>query len=167
MLFRSAAPVRAAVTPREFQRATGRRLNSKPSLAKILWLRANVPSATSAVRHLCIAEWIVRALGGEEVSEASLTSRTGMIDIATRTPWPVAVDLVGDLLPRERVWAGDPAGRVSGERAPGVLAKAVLTVAGLDHGAAVLISGAARDGDRKSTRLNSSHTDISRMPSSA
>ena len=29
------------------------------------------------------------------------------------------------------------------------------------------ITGSAVDGDRKSTRLNSSHTDISRMPSSA
>ena len=30
-----------------------------------------------------------------------------------------------------------------------------------------LVGAAACDGDRKSTRLNSSHTDISRMPSSA
>ena len=85
-----AASVRAAVAPRDFQRATGRRLNSKPSLMKVLWLRGNVPAATTAVRHLCVAEWIVRALGGEEVSEASLASRTGMLDVTrvSRGRWP-------------------------------------------------------------------------------
>ena len=140
-----AAAVRAVVEPRDFQRSTGRRLNSKPSLMKVLWLRANVPSATAAVRHLCVAEWIVRSLGGDEVSEASLASRTGMLDITRRQPWPVATELVGDLLPSNRVWAGDPAGRAGGE-VPDVLRGAVLTVAGLDHQAAVLVSGATRDG---------------------
>ncbi len=141
-----AAGVREVVDPRDFQRATGRRLNSKPSVAKVLWLQRNVPAATSAVRHLCIAEWIVRAMGGEEVSEASLASRTGMLEIASRRPWPVASALVGDLLPVHRVWAGDPAGTVGGDAVPGVLHGATLTVAGLDHQAAVLISGAAADG---------------------
>jgi sugar (pentulose or hexulose) kinase len=141
-----AATVRDAVNARDFQRATGRRLNSKPSLMKVLWLRGNVPSATSAVRHLCVAEWIVRALGGEEVSEASLASRTGMLDITRREPWPVAVELVGDLLPAQRIWAGDPAGVASGDTVPSILRGARLTVAGLDHQAAVLVSGAARDG---------------------
>lgn len=141
-----AAAVRAVVEPREYQRATGRRLNSKPSLMKVMWLRQNVPSALDAVRHLCVAEWVVRAMGGEEVSEASLASRTGMLDIARREPWSVAVDLVGDLLARDRVWAGDPAGRVSGDDLPTVLRGAHLTVAGLDHQAAALVSGAACDG---------------------
>lgn len=140
------ASVRAAVDPPAFQRATGRRLNSKPSLMKIMWLRENVPSSRDALRHLCVAEWIVRALGGEEVSEASLASRTGMLDVRHREPWGVAVDLVGDLLPEQRVWAGDAAGRAQGEDIPAVLRGAVLTVAGLDHQAAVLMSGAARDG---------------------
>ncbi len=138
--------VKAAVTAREHQRATGRRLNSKPSLMKILWLRDHVTDARSAVRHLCVAEWIVRAMGGREVSEASLASRTGMLDILLREPWPVAVDLVGDLLPRERVWAGDPAGTAGGEGLPKILHGATLTVAGLDHQAAALISGAVSDG---------------------
>ncbi len=137
--------VRAVVTPRDFQRATGRRLNSKPSVAKIAWLRQHVPSAADAVRHLCVAEWVVRALGGDEVSEASLTSRTGLMELSTRAPWPVASSLVGDLLPARRVWAGDPAGTARGDIPP-VLRDAVLTVAGLDHQAAVLASGAARAG---------------------
>ncbi|MDA2986225.1 MAG: FGGY family carbohydrate kinase [Actinomycetota bacterium] len=141
-----AASVRAVVDPRDYQRATGRRLNSKPSLMKIMWLRANVESARAAVRHLCVAEWIVRALGGDEVSEASLSSRTGMLDVTARAPWAGAVELVGDLLPSQRVWAGDPAGIARGERVPSILRGATLTVAGLDHQAAVLISGAAHDG---------------------
>jgi sugar (pentulose or hexulose) kinase len=141
-----AAAVRAVVEARDFQRATGRRLNSKPSLMKVLWLRANVPTAVTAVRHLCVAEWIVRSMGGDEVSEASLASRTGMLDITRREPYPVAVELVGDLLPAQRVWAGDPAGTATGNDVPAVLRGATLTVAGLDHQAALLISGAARDG---------------------
>lgn len=139
------AAVRAAVSPRDFQRATGRRLNSKPSLMKVMWLRANVDSAQRAVRHLCVAEWVVRAMGGEEVSEASLSSRTGMLDLARRQPWAPAQALVGDLLPATRIWAGDPAGS-TGSHLPDVLRGATLTVAGLDHQSAVLISGAARDG---------------------
>ena len=140
-----AGAIKEVVSPRDFQRATGRRLNSKPSIAKIAWLQHNVPSAASAVRHLCVAEWVVRSLGGEEVAEASLSSRTGLMDLASRAPWPVAAQIVGDLLPRQGVWAGDPAGSASGD-IPAVLRGAVLTVAGLDHQAAVLISGAARDG---------------------
>lgn len=139
------APIKEAVTAREFQRATGRRLNSKPSIAKIAWLQRSIPSASSAVRHLCVAEWVVRALGGDEVAEASLSSRTGLLELATRSPWSVASSVVGDLLTSNVVWAGDPAGRV-GEDAPAALRGAVLTVAGLDHQAAVFISGAARDG---------------------
>lgn len=141
-----AAAVRAVVAPRDFQRATGRRLNSKPSLMKVMWLRANVPSSLDAVRHLCIAEWIVRAMGGEEVSEASLSARTGMLDVTRREPYPVAVELVGDLLPTNRIWAGDPAGAARADSVPPILVGATLTVAGLDHQAALLISGAARDG---------------------
>jgi len=140
------AGIREVVDARDFQRATGRRLSATPSLAKVLWLQRNVPGARAGVRHLCVAEWIVRAMGGEEVSEASLTSRTGLMDIASRAPWPVAIELVGDLLPSNRVWAGDPAGTAQGDAVPAVLRGATLTVAGLDHQAAVLVSGAAADG---------------------
>jgi sugar (pentulose or hexulose) kinase len=141
-----AAAVRAVVDPRDYQRATGRRLNSKPSLMKVMWLRSNVPTARDAVRHLAVAEWVVRYLGGEEVSESSLASRTGMLDVSSRRPWPVAEELVGELLPRDQVWAGDPAGNARGDAVPDVLRGATLTVAGLDHQSAVLIAGATSDG---------------------
>lgn len=140
-----AGPIKDIVTRRDFQRATGRRLNSKPSLAKILYLRKNFPSAHEAVRHLCVAEWVVHAMGGEQVAEASLSARTGLMELATRGSYPVAVELVGDLLPSQGVWAGDPAG-VSGGDIPAVLRGAVLSVAGLDHQAAMLVLGAARRG---------------------
>ena len=140
-----AGPIKEVVSRRDFQRATGRRLNSKPSFSKIVWLQRNIPSAESAVRHLCVAEWVVRAMGGEEVSEASLTSRTGLMELATREPWSVANDVVGDFLPRRRVWAGEDAGR-AGAQVPAILRGAVLSVAGLDHQAAMLVLGAAREG---------------------
>jgi sugar (pentulose or hexulose) kinase len=141
-----AASLRERIEARDFQRATGRRLNSKPSIAKIRWLQDNIPGASSAVRHLCVAEWVVRAMGGEEVAEASLSSRTGMLELAVRQPWGPAVASVGDLLPRTQIWAGDPAGTASGPELPAVLRGAALTVAGLDHQAAAFISGAVRDG---------------------
>ncbi len=128
-----------------FQRTTGTRLNSRLSICKILWLTKNVPGADAAVRHLCVGEWIVRALGGDEVAEMSLTSRTGLLDVLAQEPWQPAVDLVGDLLPARRIWAGDHAGIAQGE-IPDVLKGAALTVAGLDHFSAGFISGAIRDG---------------------
>ena len=140
-----ASPIKAVVSRAEFQRATGRRLNSKPSFAKIMWLYQNIPGAREAVRHLCVAEWVVRAMGGDEVSEASLTSRTGLMEISTRRPWAVADELVGSLLPERRVWAGESAGR-SGSSVPPHLQGATLTVAGLDHQAAMIALGAARAG---------------------
>jgi sugar (pentulose or hexulose) kinase len=140
-----AGPIKEVVSRRDFQRATGRRLNSKPSFAKIVWLQRNIPSASNAVRHLCVAEWIVRALGGEEVSEASLTSRTGLMELATREPWAVANEVVGDFLPHRKVWAGESAGRAGGD-IPAVLRGATVSVAGLDHQAAMLVLGGAREG---------------------
>jgi len=139
------AAIKAVVSRSEFQRATGRRLNSKPSIAKVMWLYQNIPGARSAVRHLCVAEWVVHAMGGEQVSEASLASRTGLLEITTRQPWEVAEELVGSLLPERRIWAGESAGR-SGPEVPNVLRGATLTVAGLDHQAAMIMLGAAREG---------------------
>ncbi len=129
-----------------FQRTTGLRLNSKPSLSKILWLQANIPTARAAVRHLTLEEWLVRRLGGEEIGELSLGSRTGMYDIAGRKPWVAAEELLGrQLLPAHIDVAGTPAGHVD-DQAPQPLRGAVLTVAGHDHQTAAFMLGAARDG---------------------
>lgn len=133
----------SAVGSAEFGRHVGMRLNSKPSVAKILWLQRNVPSAAGAARHLCIAEWIVFSLGGDQVGEYSLTSRTGLLDVITRTPWSATLDLVGELLPDRLVLAGEPCGRAS---LPAPFDSAVLTVAGMDHQSAAFASGAAVSG---------------------
>ena len=129
----------------EFQRATGVRLNSKPSIAKIMWLQRNVPGADRAVRHLCIGEWIVATLGGDEVTESSLASRTGLFDVHERATWNIATEIVGPLMPDRHVWAGEQVGVAAGD-IPSVLRGAALTVAGHDHQTASLIAGACRDG---------------------
>ena len=137
--------LRERIDRTDFQRATGVRLNSKPSIAKIMWLQANIPGADRAVRHLCIGEWIVRSLGGDEVTESSLASRTGMLDVHERATWQTATDIVGPLMPDRHVWAGERVGTASGD-IPDVLRGAALTVAGHDHQTASLITGACRDG---------------------
>ena len=58
------------------------------------------------------------------------------------------------------------------KRHPALVAKSVATISSIAPGRFMLGLGAGGDAaehaaDRKSTRLNSSHTDISRMPSSA
>ena len=47
------------------------------------------------------------------------------------------------------------------------LATSDLGIAEFDAKTALIVTTSGSTGDRKSTRLNSSHTDISRMPSSA
>lgn len=99
----------------------------------------------SAARWLNVAEWVVRALGGEDVGELSLLSRTGYLDLASRRPSAAALAWAGmppTLLP-EPAWAGTPAGRCRLDFARA----AVLTVAGHDHLAAAVGLDAVGDGD--------------------
>jgi sugar (pentulose or hexulose) kinase len=115
------------------------------SLAKYRWLRANDPRAEAGVRWLGVAEWIVHALGGDQVAELSLASRTGFLDVAGSGWWDDAVAWSGapaGLLPEPHA-AGSRAGTAS--TAP--VARAVLTVAGHDHLCAAVGAGATRDGD--------------------
>ena len=51
-----------------------------------------------AVRRLNVAEWIVRGLGGDELTEWSLASRTGWLDLHARDWWDEAL-----------AWSGAPA----------------------------------------------------------
>lgn len=136
--------IREIIGREEFQRHTGMRLNSKPSISKILWLQRNL-GISNAVRHLCIGDWMVRSLGGDEVAELSLVSRTGLYDILARTPWEPALEIVGSLVPQRVVVAGEHCGVIDGS-APSQLQGAALTVAGQDHQTAGFIMGAARAG---------------------
>lgn len=141
-----ADPIRERVSREEFWRACGIRLNSKPSLAKVLYLYEAFPeSRERAVRHLGVGDWVVHAMGGEQVAERSILSRSGLYDVLADEPWQPATDLVGDLTAPRIIWAGEPAGTV-GDRAPARLRGATLTAAGLDHESAAFAMGAMRLG---------------------
>jgi sugar (pentulose or hexulose) kinase len=132
-----------------FTSHTGLPVRPQWSLTKHRWLNEHHPGARRAVRRLGIPEWVVVALGGEPVSEFSLASRTGWLDLTTADWWPQALDWSGlppALLP-PLAHAGAPLGCVSAAWAPGRLAGAVLTVAGHDHLVAAVGAGAAADGD--------------------
>jgi sugar (pentulose or hexulose) kinase len=129
-----------------FARTTGLPWSCQASLAKLLWLQASGTATLSpGATWLSVPEWIVFALGGDQVREPSLASRTGLIDQGTGQPWPealAAAALPKGILPPERL-AGHPAGRVTSEDVIPNAAGAVLTVAGHDHPVAAIAVGAA------------------------
>ena len=104
---------------RDFQRATGRRLNSKPSLMKVLWLHGaravGIVGRPSPVRRRVDRprRWAATRSARHRWPRAPACSRS-----PAGEPWPVAVELVGDLLPAQRIWAGDPAGVAGGRGVP-------------------------------------------------
>jgi len=139
----------AAFGPDEFARRTGLPLRSQWSLTKHRWLVGHDARAGEAVRRLNIAEWVVRALGGQECAEQSLASRTGWLELGSRRWWPEALEWSGaraSLMP-DIVEAGTPLGMVSSDVGIARLAGAVLTVAGHDHQAAAVGAGAFGPGD--------------------
>jgi sugar (pentulose or hexulose) kinase len=141
-----AEPIKARVSREDFWRACGVRLNSKPSLAKVLYLYEAYPeSRERAVRHLGVGDWVIHAMGGEQVAERSILSRSGLYDVLADQPWQPATDLVGDLTAPRIIWAGESAGTV-GPMAPERLRGATLTAAGLDHESAAFAMGAMRLG---------------------
>ena len=143
------ASLRAAVGAQAFSATTGLPPRQQWSLTKHRWLVDNVPSTSSAVRRLNVAEWIVRGLGGEEATEQSLASRTGWLRLAERDWWEDTLTWSGadrSLMP-PLVTAGTPLGRVDADTRLPRLAGAVLTVAGHDHQAAVVGAGADGPGD--------------------
>jgi sugar (pentulose or hexulose) kinase len=143
-----AARLVAELGAERFTAHTGLPATPLASLVKYRWLRDHDPGAARGARWLSVAEWIVRALGGDEVAEASLASRTGFLEIAPRGWWAEGLEWAGaprDLLP-EVVPAGGPVGRVDRERFREAT-DAVLAVAGHDHLAASVGAGATRDGD--------------------
>jgi sugar (pentulose or hexulose) kinase len=141
-----AAALAAELGEDRFVVTTGLPATRLCSLAKLRWLREHEPAAARGVRWLNVGEWIVRALGGDELAELSLASRTGFLDRDRRDWWPDALSWAGvtrDFLP-EPSPAGTAAGRASGT---GVVDGAVLAVAGHDHLCAAIGAGATSDGD--------------------
>ncbi|HEX6844832.1 MAG TPA: FGGY family carbohydrate kinase, partial [Actinomycetota bacterium] len=80
---------------RAFTRRTGLPLGPMWTAPKIAALAAAHPEVAGGRRWLGVAEWIVRWLGGEEVAELSLASRSGFLDVTDRAWWPEALERVG------------------------------------------------------------------------
>jgi sugar (pentulose or hexulose) kinase len=131
----------------DFSERTG--LSPRPlcGLVKYRWLRDHVEEAARGVRWLSVGEWIVHRLGGGQVAELSLASRTGWLDVHARGWWDEALAWAGaprGLLP-EPAAAGTPAG-TAGDLLPGARG-AVLAVGGHDHLSAAVGAGATGEGD--------------------
>lgn len=127
-----------------FAAKTGLPWDCQASISKLMWLRDNGWTIGPGARWLSVPEWIVHQLGGDQVREPSLASRTGLIDQNTGDAWLdgfAAAGLPAGLLPAEL-----PAGHCAGRLRPAVAltgcAHAALTVAGHDHPVAALGGGA-------------------------
>lgn len=132
-----------------FSTITGLPFAQQWSLTKSRWLSTNDRAAHAAGRlRLSVAEWIAYALGGRAVSEPSLASRTGWLDLAAKSWWPDALRfsrIPADWLP-EIADAGTDLGSVTAEIHPR-LTGARIAVAGHDHQAAAVGAGAWNSGD--------------------
>jgi sugar (pentulose or hexulose) kinase len=132
----------------DFMAETGLPFRTQWSLTKHRWQTRHDPRSAAAVTRLGVAEWVVRALGGEEVSEQSLASRTGWLNLHDRAWWSRTLAWSGldsSALP-PLVEAGTPTGVVSAAQAPSALVGATMTVAGHDHQAAAVGAGATQVG---------------------
>lgn len=132
----------------EFGARTGKPLRGQWSVTKHRWLQRHHPPTATARRRFNVAEWVVRALGAEEVTELSLACRTGWFDVGTRAWWAPGLGFSGidEALMPPLVEAGTAVGRIRDAGTGAHLAGAVLTVAGHDHQAAAVGAGATGDG---------------------
>jgi sugar (pentulose or hexulose) kinase len=132
-----------------FAATTGKPLRGQWAISKHRWLLRHLPSAAKAVRRFNVAEWVVRGLGGDEVTELALACRTGWFDLSRRDWWPEGLDWSGatpSFMPPV-VEAGTPVGHITRSDVHQRLNGAVLTVAGHDHQAAAVGVGATGEGD--------------------
>ncbi|MEN3282286.1 MAG: hypothetical protein V7607_3426 [Solirubrobacteraceae bacterium] len=127
----------------DFVERTGLPASPLCTLAKLRHLGTG-----DAARWLNVAEWVVHRLGGRQVAELSLASRTGLLDLDTQGPYDEALEwaaLPATLLP-DRVTGGTDAGRSDGVALHGTEG-ATLTVAGHDHLVAGVGVGVVAPGD--------------------
>jgi sugar (pentulose or hexulose) kinase len=142
-----AAEMGQALGANGFSSRTGLPVTALCSVAKYRWIRANWPEAKRGLRWLSVGEWIVRALGGREVADLSLASRTGFLDVVARSAWEDALswaEAPQGFLPQPAP-SGSPAGTV--DRHLPWAEGAVLCVAGHDHACASVGAGAVHQGD--------------------
>jgi xylulokinase len=125
----------------------GQRLRTVSSVAKLGWLVSS--GVTGVQRWLGVPELILHALTGAMATDYSLAARTGAYDVAARRPWAEVLDEVG--LPPEVFLPPAPAGTVMGKVSAegagwsGLPAGIPVTIAGHDHLAGALGSGAGHD----------------------
>jgi sugar (pentulose or hexulose) kinase len=132
-----------------FAATTGKPLRGQWAITKHRWLLRHLPSAANAVRRFNIAEWVVRGLGGDEVTELALACRTGWFDLSRRDWWSEGLDwsrATSRLMP-PLVEAGTAVGHITRSDIHPRLNGAVLTVVGHDHQAAAVGVGATGEGD--------------------
>lgn len=119
---------------REFAGRTGLPVGVQVSVVKLLHLRDG-GQPLAGRRWLNLPEYAVTALGGREISEYSLASRTGLLDQDTGEPWGRMLEYLGtspDFLPPQTC-AGTDLGTATAKWLPGAFTGARLTVAGHDH----------------------------------
>ncbi|MEO7745074.1 MAG: FGGY family carbohydrate kinase [Actinomycetota bacterium] len=138
--------VRRDIGEDTFSSTTGMPLTGQPSLCKVLRQIRELDAPRGRMRFLSVPEWAARCLGARPVSELSLASRTGLLDVVTGAPWEAARDLVGQNLLSELVAAGSDIGPAHGPAVADQLRGARITVAGHDHQVAALSVGAITDG---------------------
>lgn len=129
---------------RDFPGHTGLPVGPQWTLAKLLWRRASGQVLAASGRWLNVPEFVAWTLCGEQVSEPSLASRTGLLDQGAGKPWDDALAVLGasdGLLP-PLVPAGIPAGTIRGCCRVPELDGAVVTVVGHDHPVAAVGAGA-------------------------
>ena len=130
----------------EFMAETGLPFRQQWSLTKHRWQTRHDRRVGTTVTRLGVAEWVARALGGDEVCEQSLASRTGWLKLHERAWWDEAIawsGLSASAIP-SLVEAGTPIGRVTRSDVQSALIGATLTIAGHDHQAAAVGAGATQ-----------------------
>jgi xylulokinase len=153
--------LRQEIGDQELFRVTGQSIQTKWSLLKMLWWRENRPDLFHrASRWLCMMDWIIYRLTGEQVTDPSLACRTLALDMRQGTTvW--ATDLLARVgVPASLMPRIIPSGAVAGTVLPGPAAETGLpagtpvVTGGHDHPVASLAAGVTGPG----TMLDSTGT---------
>lgn len=136
-----------------FSERTGLPPSRLCTLAKWKWLCNHLSQPLPVAKILGIAEWVAYQLGGEQVAELSLASRSGMLDVRDGKWWKEALEWGGisrQVMP-ELANAGMAIGKFDGARYAGHglsrLNGAVLTIGGHDHSCGAVGAGVIDDNE--------------------
>lgn len=144
---RQAELLHEAGEPRERFARTGIFPSFKNSLAKILWLREQLPGITEGACWLSVADYIAYRLTRALGTDYSLAGRTyafSLPDAAWDVPWLQGFGLAADLFPPAYP-SGTSLGRVK-EAVAGLVAGTPVAVSGHDHICAALAAGVVAPG---------------------